>query len=206
MPGCGAPPRSYREPWEYEMPNLYYKCASCGHAISSTARFCTGCRTPGPIARHPNSWRTSEPLEATAELLAAERGTSNTTPDCGAAPYSRSNYARRRVWAALGVVVMVVLAVSLWMLLSATGMITFIIVSFVWLMAVAVIGGLLKGLELLEKPKIAGVIIATVMVPVTIFLLWLLVSMKLDAARHRADCLAFHNSPSANTPLNPEEC
>jgi len=56
------------------MSNLY-KCSNCGHAVGPTARFCTGCRTPGPIARHPNSWRTSEPSEAIVELLAAERDT-----------------------------------------------------------------------------------------------------------------------------------
>jgi hypothetical protein len=54
------------------MPDLY-KCATCGHTIAATARFCPGCQTPGPIARHPNSWRTSEPPEAIAELLAPER-------------------------------------------------------------------------------------------------------------------------------------
>jgi hypothetical protein len=56
------------------MPNLY-KCSSCGHAVAATARFCPGCKTPGPIARHPNSWRTAEPPEAIADLLAAEQRT-----------------------------------------------------------------------------------------------------------------------------------
>jgi len=49
-----------------------YKCSSCGHLIAANARFCTGCRTPGPIARHPNSWRTSEPQWAIDAMLAAE--------------------------------------------------------------------------------------------------------------------------------------
>ena len=72
-------------------------------------------------------------------------------PDCGAAPYSRPNYARRRVWAALGVVVVVGLAVSLWMLLSSTGMITFFVVFYGLLVVIAVAGGLAKAFGGLER-------------------------------------------------------
>jgi hypothetical protein len=50
-----------------------YKCATCGHIIAATAVKCVGCGTPGPIARHPNNWRTVEPYEAIAPLLASER-------------------------------------------------------------------------------------------------------------------------------------
>ncbi len=49
-----------------------FKCASCGHIIAANARKCVGCGTPGPVARHPNTWRTAEPAEAIAEMLAAE--------------------------------------------------------------------------------------------------------------------------------------
>jgi len=77
------------------MSNLY-KCSNCGHAIASTARFCTGCRTPGPIARHPNSWRTSEPPEAISELLAA--GHSQNGQDGSARPpHSASPHKKRRI-------------------------------------------------------------------------------------------------------------
>jgi hypothetical protein len=50
-----------------------YKCAACGHIIAESAVKCVGCGTPGPIARHPNNWRTVEPYEAIAPLLASER-------------------------------------------------------------------------------------------------------------------------------------
>jgi TM2 domain-containing membrane protein YozV len=56
------------------MANLF-SCSNCGHIVAANARFCIGCGTPGPIARHPNSWRTSEPPEAIADLLSAERAT-----------------------------------------------------------------------------------------------------------------------------------
>jgi hypothetical protein len=54
-------------------PSQLYKCAACGHIIAETALKCVGCGTPGPIARHPNNWRTVEPYEAIAPLLASER-------------------------------------------------------------------------------------------------------------------------------------
>ena len=56
------------------MPSLF-KCSKCGRIVAQNARFCMGCGTPGPIARHPNSWRTAEPPEAIADLLATERTT-----------------------------------------------------------------------------------------------------------------------------------
>src|SRR6266403_5368130 len=46
-----------------------FKCSSCGHILADTAVRCPGCGTPGPIARHPNNWRTAEPESATRELL-----------------------------------------------------------------------------------------------------------------------------------------
>jgi hypothetical protein len=47
-----------------------YKCANCGHVIARSAPKCPGCGTPGPMARHPNSWRTAEPAEAVAVMIA----------------------------------------------------------------------------------------------------------------------------------------
>lgn len=49
-----------------------YKCSRCGHIIAASAPKCVGCGTPGPIARHPNSWQTTEPAEAIAEMLSAK--------------------------------------------------------------------------------------------------------------------------------------
>jgi hypothetical protein len=76
------------------MPNLY-KCSSCGHVIAANARFCTGCRTPGPIARHPNSWRTSEPQWAIDAMLAPERlvGAAAVNPAGYASPATHSSQA-----------------------------------------------------------------------------------------------------------------
>jgi TM2 domain-containing membrane protein YozV len=61
------------------MPKLY-RCSGCGHSISSTACFCTRCRMPGPLARHPNSWRTREPYEAIQDLLAQEQSGNHVVP------------------------------------------------------------------------------------------------------------------------------
>jgi hypothetical protein len=52
--------------------NQLYKCSACGHIVASNASVCAGCGTPGPIARHPNSWRTAEPPSIVAEMLAQE--------------------------------------------------------------------------------------------------------------------------------------
>jgi hypothetical protein len=49
-----------------------FRCSSCGHVIAETASRCVGCGTLGPIARHPNTWRTAEPFEAIAAMLSAE--------------------------------------------------------------------------------------------------------------------------------------
>ena len=56
-------------------PTQLYKCSACGHVIAANAPHCVGCGTPGPIARHPNSWRTAEPESAIAEMLAEARST-----------------------------------------------------------------------------------------------------------------------------------
>lgn len=50
-----------------------YKCSRCGHIIAASAPKCVGCGTPGPVARHPNNWRTAEPAEAVAAMLSGER-------------------------------------------------------------------------------------------------------------------------------------
>src|SRR5260370_41227601 len=57
-----------------------FKCSSCGHILADTAVRCPGCGTPGPIARHPNNWRTAEPEAAVAEMLAAKSPRDPTTP------------------------------------------------------------------------------------------------------------------------------
>jgi hypothetical protein len=49
-----------------------FKCSSCGHILADTAKRCPGCGMPGPIARHPNNWRITEPESAIRELLAAD--------------------------------------------------------------------------------------------------------------------------------------
>jgi hypothetical protein len=48
-----------------------FKCSSCGHILADTALRCPGCGTPGPIARHPNNWRTAEPESALSAMRAA---------------------------------------------------------------------------------------------------------------------------------------
>jgi hypothetical protein len=57
-----------------------FKCSSCGHILADTAVRCPGCGTPGPVARHPNNWRTAEPESAIRELL-AEQAAIASAPD-----------------------------------------------------------------------------------------------------------------------------
>jgi hypothetical protein len=102
------------------MPNLF-RCSNCAHSVTETARFCTGCGTPGPIARHPNSWRTSEPPEAITDLLAAERATQRVAAPPRSLSPIRVEAARqmKRGWPAtrgrpnLGIIVTAVAALAL---------------------------------------------------------------------------------------------
>jgi hypothetical protein len=52
--------------------HLLFRCSACGHIIAGTAPRCIGCGTPGPLARHPNTWRTAEPSDAIAAMLSAD--------------------------------------------------------------------------------------------------------------------------------------
>jgi hypothetical protein len=72
-----------------------------------------GMRQPGPIARHPNNWRTSEPQWAIDAMLAAERptDTGGVNPAPRYAPPTReaTGISQRTVVSAVGVVLVIMI-------------------------------------------------------------------------------------------------